>query len=265
MTATRVTARDLDTAIRVEDLHVTYKAAVDKRRTLKGMVTKGEDSEARKDRTVRALRGIDVVVPRGRVLGVIGHNGAGKSTLLRAMAGILPPSQGRIVVDGRVSTLLALGLGFNRNLTGRENILIGGLVNGLSRQQVEEREQDIIDFAGVGDFIDYPIRSFSSGMRGRLAFAVATSMEPDILLVDEALSAGDAKFKMKAADRMRELILSERTIVLVSHGLASIREMSDEVLWLDHGTRRMLGPTEEVVEAYVRNTGTKDKPSAHED
>ena len=265
MTVAPVTTQDLDTAIRVEGLHVTYKSAVDKRRTLKGLVTKGEDSDAQRDRTVRALRGLDVVVPRGRVLGIIGHNGAGKSTLLRAMAGILPPSEGRIIVDGRVSTLLALGLGFNRNLTGRENILIGGLVNGLSRKQVEEREQDIIDFAGVQDFIDYPIRSYSSGMRGRLAFAVATSMEPDILLVDEALSAGDAEFKMKAADRMRELIFSERTIVLVSHGLASIREMSDEVLWLDHGRRRMLGPTEEVVDAYVANTGTGDNPSAHED
>lgn len=259
------TTPDLDTAIRVEDLHVTYKSAIDKRRTIKGFLTKGEDSDARRARTVRALRGVDVVVPRGKVLGIIGHNGAGKSTLLRAIAGILPPAQGRIVVNGRVSTLLALGLGFNRNLTGRENIVIGGLVNGLSRQEVEDREAAIIEFAGVEEFIDHPLRSYSSGMRGRLAFAVATSMEPDILLVDEALSAGDAEFKQKATNRMHELIFSERTIVLVSHGLASIREMSDEVLWLDHGTRRMLGPADDVVDAYVEDTGTANNPSAHED
>lgn len=260
-----ITTQAAETAIRVEGLHVTYKSALDKRRTLKGTLTKGEDSDARRERTVKALRGVDVVVPRGRVLGIIGHNGAGKSTLLRAIAGILPPSEGRITVDGRVSTLLALGLGFNRNLTGRENIRIGGLANGLTRRQVEDREAAIIEFSGVEDFIDHPIRSYSSGMRGRLAFAVATSMEPDILLVDEALSAGDAEFKKKAADRMRELISSDRTIVLVSHGLASIRELSDQVMWLDHGTRRMIGPTDDVVDAYVNNTGTTNNPSAHED
>lgn len=260
-----VQERSSEIAINVEDLHIVYRSVLDKRRTLKGWLTRRHHRDASRSRKVHALKGVDVVVPRGQVLGVIGHNGAGKSTLLRAMAGILPPHEGRITVDGRVSTLLALGLGFNQNLTGRENILIGGLVNGLSRRQVTEREDAIIDFAGVRDFIDFPMRTYSSGMRGRLAFAVATSMDPDILLVDEALSAGDADFKQRAQERMHELILSDRTIVLVSHGLASIRDLSDQVLWLDHGTRRMFGDPQKVVKAYIDSTGTTGNASAHED
>lgn len=265
MSSTTTAAPATELAIKVDDLHVVYRSVLDKRRTLKGWLTRRNHRDASRSRKVHALRGVDVVVPRGSVLGVIGHNGAGKSTLLRAMAGILPPHEGRITVDGRVSTLLALGLGFNGNLTGRENILIGGLANGLTRRQIEEREEAIIEFAGVEEFIDFPMRSYSSGMRGRLAFAVATSMDPDILLVDEALSAGDADFKKRAQERMRELILSDRTIVLVSHGLASILELSDKVLWLDHGERRMFGDPEEVVNAYTDSTGTTGRASAHED
>jgi teichoic acid transport system ATP-binding protein len=216
-------------AIRVEDLHIRYRTVLDKKQTLRGVFSRKErEKRARNIRVVDAVRGVSFDVQRGSVLGIVGHNGAGKSTLLRAIAGILPPEHGRIEVAGQVSTLLALGLGFNQALSGRENIAIGGLAAGLSRTEIREREDEIIEFAGIGDFIDMPMRTYSSGMKGRLAFAVSTSLSPDILLIDEALSAGDAAFKKKAADRMKQLCGEDRTIVLVSHGLGSIRELADQ-------------------------------------
>ena len=163
-------------------------------------------------------------VPHGKVLGVVGANGAGKSTLMRTVAGILPPNSGRVEVHGRVSTLLALGVGFNRKLTGRENVVLGGLAAGLTRAQLREKYDEIVAFAELEDFMDMPMRTYSSGMYGRLAFAVAVTMEPDILIIDEALSVGDARFRRKSFNRMRELCGEDRTILLVTHALGSDRE-----------------------------------------
>lgn len=242
---------DSQVAIRVRDLHITYRSVVDKKQTLRGRVSRLSRRSRRDNvRLVHAVRGVTYDVRRGEVLGVIGHNGAGKSTMLRGVAGILPPSRGRVEVAGQVSTLLALGVGFNNKLTGRENILVGGLAAGLTRREVEERENDIIDFSGVREFIDMPLRTYSSGMRGRLAFAVSTSLEPDILLIDEALSAGDADFKDQAAARMRELLGQGRTIVLVSHSLGSVIDLSNRVLWLSKGKVVEIGDPEAVVERY---------------
>jgi teichoic acid transport system ATP-binding protein len=253
-------------AIRVQDLHIRYRTVLDKKQTLRGIFSRKErEKRARNVRVVDAVRGVTFDVERGSVLGIVGHNGAGKSTLLRAIAGILPPEQGRIEVAGKVSTLLALGLGFNHALSGRENIAIGGLAAGLSRDEVREREEDIIAFAGIGDFIDMPMRTYSSGMKGRLAFAVSTAMSPDILLIDEALSAGDAAFKKKAADRMKQLCGEDRTIVLVSHGLGSIRELADTAMWMDHGRIVQLGPPDDVVSAYTKAASVGDDVVANED
>ncbi|WP_377269124.1 ABC transporter ATP-binding protein [Peterkaempfera sp. SMS 1(5)a] len=239
-------------AVQVRDVHITYRVPRDPRaNTLRYRLTR---PSARRDlvREVKALRGVSIEVAHGSVLGVVGANGAGKSTLMRAVAGILPPSSGEIEVHGRISTLLALGVGFNGNLSGRENVVLGGLAAGLSRRQIAERYQQIADWADLGDFIDMPMKTYSSGMYGRLAFAVSTHMEPDVLLIDEALSAGDAKFKRKSYDKIQELVSQARTIFLVSHAVATIRELCDDCVWLHQGRVMMRGDPEEVTAAYIR-------------
>jgi len=191
-------------AISVSGLDVTYRTSVEARPTLKGAIVRLGRPQ-RSIREIEALKNVSFDVPNGTVLGVIGANGAGKSTLMRAVAGILPPTKGKIEIHGRVSTLLALGVGFNGALTGRQNVVLGSLAAGLTRAQIELKYDEIAEFAELGDFMDMPMRTYSSGMYARLAFAVAVHMEPDILIVDEALSTGDARFKEKSFARMKEL------------------------------------------------------------
>jgi ABC-type polysaccharide/polyol phosphate transport system ATPase subunit len=169
---------------------------------------------------------------------------------MRTIAGILPPTRGRVEVHGRVSTLLALGVGFNAKLTGRDNVVLGGLAAGLSRDQIEAKYEEITRFAELGDFMDLPMRRYSSGMYGRLAFSVAVNMEPDILLIDEALAVGDARFRRKSFDKMRELCGEARTIFIVSHALRSMRQLTDEVIWIHEGQMRMRDDPDRVIEAY---------------
>ncbi len=190
-------------------------------------------------------------------MGIVGANGAGKSTLMRAVAGILPPTEGSIEVWGKASTLLALGVGFNKELSGRENIILGGLASGLSRKEVEERADEVAEWTEIGDFIEMPMRTYSSGMSARVAFSVAVHMKPDILMVDEALSTGDARFRAKANDKMAELRSSARAMFLVSHGLNSIKEMCTAAIWLDKGRLMMEGDPESVVEEYKKFTKVK--------
>ena len=185
------------------------------------------------------------------MLGVVGANGAGKSTLMRTVAGILPPNSGRVEVHGRVSTLLALGVGFNRKMTGRQNVVLGGLAAGLTREQLAAKYEEIVAFAELEDFMDMPMRTYSSGMYGRLAFAVAVTMEPEILLIDEALSVGDARFRKKSFRKMRELCGENRTILLVSHALGSIKDLCDQAIWMHKGELRMWDEPEAVVDAYT--------------
>ena len=238
------------TAIAVEDLSVTYRTSLDRAPTLTSTLLKVGRRE-RVVREVEALRNVSFEVPRGAVIGVIGVNGAGKSTLMRTVAGILPPTEGRVEVHGRVSTLLALGVGFNRKLSGRENVILGGLAAGLTRQQLQHKYEEIVAFAELEQFMDMPMRTYSSGMYGRLAFSVAVNMDPDILLIDEALSVGDARFKRKSFRKMRQLCREARTILLVSHALGSIRDLCDEVMWIHDGELRMWGAPDEVIEAYT--------------
>jgi ABC-type polysaccharide/polyol phosphate transport system ATPase subunit len=237
-------------AIRVEDLFVTYRASYEKVPTFKNALVRLGRRE-RAVREIEALRGVAFDVPQGEVMGIVGVNGAGKSTLMRAVAGILPPTKGRITVNGRVSTLLSLGVGFNAALSGRENVILGGLAAGLDRDQVEEKYQEIADFAELGDFMDLPMKTYSSGMYSRLAFAVAVHMEPDILLVDEALSTGDAKFKQKAQRRMLDLCDQARTILLVTHALQTVKDMCTESIWMHMGQLIQRGKPGEIVEAYT--------------
>jgi ABC-type polysaccharide/polyol phosphate transport system ATPase subunit len=171
---------------------------------------------------------------------------------MRAMAGILPPTSGSIEVWGRASTLLALGVGFNHDLSGRENIILGGLASGLSRRDVEERADEVAEWTELGDFIDMPMQTYSSGMSARVGFSVAVHMKPDILMIDEALSTGDAHFREKATAKMAELRESARAMFVVSHGLDSIKEMCNEAMWLDRGKLMMRGEPADVVDSYMK-------------
>ncbi len=251
-------------AVKVEHLDVIYRTSYEKVPTFKSALKRMGKGE-RVVKEVLALQDVSFEITHGTVLGIVGHNGAGKSTLMRAIAGILPPSAGRIEVHGRISTLLALGVGFNPALSGRENVMLGGLAAGLSREEVNERYQVIADFAELGEFIEMPMRTYSSGMFSRLAFSVAVHMEPDVLIIDEALSAGDAKFKKKAAQKMDELMGQARTMLLVSHALGTIKEMCNDAIWLDHGRLMGRGEPGEMVDAYLHHLDVADDATAMED
>jgi ABC-type polysaccharide/polyol phosphate transport system ATPase subunit len=244
-------------AVKVDGLSVTYRTPVQKRPTLKGHM-KRLGRRKRIFREIRAVKNVSFEVPHGKVVGIIGVNGAGKSTLMRTLAGIIPPTKGRVEVYGRVSTLLALGVGFNSDLTGRDNVVLGGLAAGLTRAQIEEKYDEITEFAELDDFMDIPMRRYSSGMYGRLAFSVAVNMEPDILLIDEALSVGDARFKRKSFDKMRELCDQARTIFFVSHALKSIRELANEVIWIHNGRMKMHDEPSVVIDAYRQFLGVDE-------
>ena len=246
---------DSEFAVRLEHLTIRYRTTYESNPTLKGAMLKfgrGRGEKRRKVRVVEAVKDVSFGVPHGTVLGIVGSNGAGKSTLMRAVAGILPPSEGRITVDGRVSTLLALGVGFNGFLSGRENIMLGCLAAGLEMDEIALKYEQITDFAELGDFIDMPMRTYSSGMYGRLAFAVSVNMDPDILLIDEALSAGDARFKEKSFNKMKELCAQARTIFIVSHALGTIQELCTDAIWMNQGELIKRGSPEEITESYLR-------------
>jgi ABC-type polysaccharide/polyol phosphate transport system ATPase subunit len=243
--------------IRVEDVSVTYRTSLERSPTIRSTLLRLGRRE-RIIREIQALKNVSFEVPHGKVMGVVGANGAGKSTLMRTVAGILPPTEGRVEVQGRVSTLLSLGVGFNKKLTGRENVVLGGLAAGLTRAELREKYDEIVEFAELEEFMDMPMRTYSSGMYGRLAFAVAVTMHPDILIIDEALSVGDARFRRKSFEKMRELCGEDRTILLVSHALGSIEKLCDEAIWMDKGRMRMWDEPHAVVEAYTEFLGVRD-------
>lgn len=248
---------DREMAIRVKNVKVDYRTIVNPRantlrHTITGLARRSND---RKVRYIHAVRGVSFDVKHGSVLGIIGANGAGKSTMMRAMAGILPPSEGEVVVNGRISVLLALGVGFNGQLSGRDNVVLGSMAAGLTRKQVYERFDQIVEWAELEDVIDLPMKAYSSGMYGRLAFAVSTHLDPDVLLVDEALSTGDAHFRRKSYDKMQELVAQARTIVIVSHGIAAIKEMCDDCIWMHKGEIVRRGDPDEVADEYLEFQG----------
>ena len=242
-------------AISVRDVYLNYRSVIDPRsNTLRHSIARiGRNT--RTARIIEAVKGVSFDVEHGTVLGIIGANGAGKSTIMKAIAGILPPTTGEIVVNGRISTLLALGVGFNGHLSGRENVILGSLAAGLTRRQVNERFEEIAAWAELGEFIDMPMKAYSSGMYGRLAFAVSTHLDPDVLLVDEALSTGDAHFRRKSYEKMQELVGQARTIVIVSHGIGAIKEMCDGCIWMDKGRIVRRGNPSEIAAEYLEVQG----------
>lgn len=253
-----------DLAVSVQHLSITYRTTFERVPTFKNAIVRaGRGEKAVVE--INAVNDVSFDVKNGTALGIIGSNGAGKSTIMRSLAGILPPTEGQIEVWGRASTLLALGVGFNAMLSGRENVILGGLAAGLSRKEVEERADEVADWAELGDFIDAPMRTYSSGMFSRLAFSVAVHMKPDILMVDEALSAGDAKFREKAQAKMDELRGSARALFLVSHALGSIKEMCNDCIWLHKGRIMMHASPEECIDAYTQFVKVGKTPSTMED
>ena len=197
-----------------------------------------------------ALRDLSFEVPTGQTFGVIGSNGSGKSTLLKCLAGILVPDRGQVTTHGRVSALLELGAGFHPELSGRENVFLNGAILGLKKDEITARFDDIVEFAGLADFIDTPVKNYSSGMFVRLGFAVAANVEPDVLLIDEVLSVGDEAFQRKSAERIERFRREGRTIVFVSHGLGQVEQLCEQVAWIDHGELKMVGPAADVISAY---------------
>lgn len=214
--------------------------------------------------TFWALKDVSFSVARGESLGIIGANGAGKSTLLKILSRISPPTEGLARMRGRVTSLLEVGTGFDRTLSGRDNVYLNASIMGLSRAEVSERFDEIVAFSGVGEFINMPVKYYSSGMYSRLAFSVAAHINPDILLVDEVLSVGDASFRQKSLGKMTELMLSKRTVVFVSHSMDSILQFCNKVLWLERGRVVMLGNAEEVTRSYLDSV-SKLQPSWRKD
>lgn len=237
--------------ITMENVEMHFKKLNQKVDSFKDFMIKRVKKEIRYQKFI-ALKDINLTIYKGEVVGFVGLNGAGKSTLLKIVAGVQKPSQGTIYVKGKVSPLLELGAGFDNDLTGRENIYLNGMILGYSKQFIKEKIDSIIAFAELEEFIDTPIKNYSSGMKARLGFSIATVIDPQILIVDEVLSVGDGKFRKKSEERMLELIKSDATVLFVSHSIPQIRRLCTKVVWLEKGEVKMIGNTKEVCDTYEK-------------
>lgn len=237
--------------IKAEHVSLCYRMTYDRVKSIKEYVVQLLKGKIQYEE-FWALKDVSFEVKKGEVLGIIGHNGAGKSTLLKVISGILKPTEGSIAVNGVVAPMLELGSGFDFDLTGRENVFLNGAILGYPEQFLKEKYEEIVEFSELGQFIDVPLRNYSSGMVARLAFSIATVVQPDVLIVDEVLSVGDAAFQEKSKARMLELMGGGTTVLFVSHSLEQIREMCDRVLWLEHGGTKMLDEAQSVCDAYEK-------------
>jgi len=245
--------------IKVNDLGIKFK--MEKRRRSRVLVFVLERPRNRQRPTGEfwALRHLSFTVERGETVGIIGRNGSGKSTLLRVIAGVYPPDEGKVSVDGEVSTLFSLGTGFNAELSGRDNIYLDGIMIGMTKTQIDGIIDGIIEFTELGDFIEMPVRTYSSGMRSRLGFAIAMNSDKDIVLIDEIMSAGDAAFRQKAEAEMNR-IMGEKTVLLVSHAMGTIEKFASKVIWLDRGVIAAMGEPKEIIEQYLAASKVKKRP-----
>ncbi|MCH7788292.1 MAG: ABC transporter ATP-binding protein [Acidobacteria bacterium] len=232
----------------IEDLHVSYRAYEDPKRNLRGFTMKRH--EGLRQTRVHAVRGVSLTIYEGETLGIIGANGSGKSTLMVAMTGLMPIDSGSLRVRSR-PRLLSVNAALRPAVSGRRNIIIGGLALGIALAEVTERMDEIIDFVNIGEAIDRPMRTYSSGQRSRLGFAIATMSPPDILLVDEALVVGDEEFKARSQEKIDEIVKGAGAVVIISHSLPDIRENTDRAIWMHHGEIAAEGDPNEVVDAYV--------------
>lgn len=233
-------------AIEVNDLCINYQGL--KTYSIKKNFLTGKRNKAE---TFEAVKHVSFKLKKGEILGIVGKNGSGKSTMLKAIAGIFSPNSGSIDLHGNTISLLSIGVGFDRELSGRENIYLSGMLLGFSEQQIKERIDDIITFSELEKFIDAPVRTYSSGMHSKLAFSITAILETDIMLIDEVLSVGDSRFKKKSFNKMKELITDkDRTVIIVSHAEDTIASLCDKVLWINDGEMMGFGDTEEILAQY---------------
>lgn len=233
-------------AIEVNDLCINYQSL--KSYSIKQNFFRGKKSKAE---TFEAVKHVSFKLEKGEILGIVGKNGSGKSTMLKAIAGVFSPNSGSIDLHDNSISLLSIGVGFDRELSGRENIYLSGMLLGFSERQIRERMDEIIAFSELEDFIDAPVRTYSSGMHSKLAFSITVILETDIMLIDEVLSVGDVRFKKKSFNKMKELITDkDRTVIIVSHADDTISSLCDKVLWINDGEMMGFGDTEEVLEKY---------------
>ena len=239
----------MEKIIEVKDVSMRFRMANDKLSSIKEYVVQLISGKL-KYSEFEAMKHVSFDVRRGEVVGLIGRNGAGKSTTLKVISGILKPNEGSVCVRGNIAPMLELGSGFDYDMTGRENVFLNGAILGYSEEFLKRKYDEIVEFSEIGKFINVPLRNYSSGMIARLAFSVATVVEPEILIVDEVLSVGDANFRRKSYDRMMQLMHGGTTVLFVSHDLDQIRKMCDRVVWHEHGQVKMFGDVNEVCDAY---------------
>ncbi|WP_458454245.1 ABC transporter ATP-binding protein [Methanobrevibacter sp.] len=250
---------DDNVAVKVEHLTMEFKVTKDKIDTLKEFVIRTIKRNKKGKETVKVLDDISFEVYRGDKLGILGFNGAGKSTLLKILAGIYEPTTGSITINGKVAPLLELSAGFDKNYTGKNNIYLNGAFLSMDKEFLDAKYDEIVEFSELGEFINYPVKNYSSGMRAKLGFSIATLIEPDILIVDEILSVGDIKFRKKSSEKINELMAEGVTVLLVSHSIGQIRKICDKCIWIDNGKIVMEGDVNEVCDAYVSTAKTTKK------
>lgn len=238
-----------ETAIEVKDLHLSYKMM--RQMNLLDPILPSRRKKRKESRSFDALRGLTFSIGKGEIVGVVGQNGSGKSTLLRAISGVFAPDKGSVNLFGNSVSLLAVGVGFQRVLTGRDNVFLSGMLLGFSRERIQQMFDEIVEFSELGAFIDKPVSTYSSGMHSKLSFSITAVLETDIILVDEVLSVGDARFRKKSFQKMQELIADDdRTVLIVSHNADQIRKLCTRAIWIDQGKMVMEGPVNEVMDAY---------------
>lgn len=242
-------------AVDMQGVGKRFKRNVDRRNSIKERIVRGRSS---KPEDFWAVRGVSLQIPKGSVYGLIGHNGSGKSTILKMIGGIYRPTEGAITTDGRVASLIELGAGFHPEMTGRENISLNGSILGMPKKEIQAVIDEIIDFSGLGDFINDPVKHYSSGMYVRLGFSVAVHMKPDVLLIDEVLAVGDEEFQRKCFDHLYALRRSGRTIIVVSHGLGQLEGLCDEIAWLEHGEMQEFGAPTTTIASYLRKVNSQE-------
>lgn len=238
--------------IRIKNVSMKFNMDIEKDFSIKQAFINILTGKKKKNEYFWALKNVTFNVEKGDVVGLIGSNGAGKSTLLKVVSGVMKPTSGKVEVDGVISPMIELGAGFDQNLTARENIYLNGAILGYSKKFLDSKFDEIVEFSELKDFLDVPVKNFSSGMTAKLAFSIATIVDPEILIVDEILSVGDLRFQEKSKNKMMELIKGGTTVLYVSHSLQSIKELCNKVVWLDHGKVVKMGNTKQICDEYYK-------------
>lgn len=239
--------------IRINNVSMKFNLGIEKDFSIKQAFINVFTKKRKKSEFFWALKNVNFEIEKGDVVGLIGSNGAGKSTLLKVVSGVMKPTKGKVEVDGVISPMIELGAGFDMNLTARENIYLNGAILGYSKKFLDSKFDEIVEFSELRDFLDVPVKNFSSGMTAKLAFSIATIVDPEILIVDEILSVGDLKFQEKSKNKMMEMIKGGTTVLYVSHSLESIKDLCTKVIWLEHGEIVKMGDTKEICNEYYKS------------